>query len=141
MGVLFTFLLGICAMYDLRIRTIPAIWIWFSIWSMTGYRAYMIIFEKSSITESIICLLPGILLLLFSRIGRCVGSGDGWLMIAGGLLLEWEQLVAMLFFAFVAAGLFSVGYCIFVKRERNARIPFVPFLLLGLISLFLRGSL
>lgn len=133
MKVVYIFFLGICMIHDLREKKIPAIWIWVCLGSAAGYRICMIVFGKSSVRECLFCILPGIVLIIFSHVSGQVGSGDGWLIIAGGLFLKWEAQVEFLYYAHMAAGLFSVVCLLFVHKKRKDRIPFVPFLFLGMV--------
>ena len=133
MRSIFIILLGICVIYDLYSRKIPAVWIWMCISGMAIYRIYILILGISSFKECIICMIPGIVLLLISYVGRTVGSGDGLLIIASGLSLEWKELKLALGCAFLIAGLYSAGYMLFIQGEKNARIPFVPFLFMGIL--------
>lgn len=133
MRFVFICLMGICAIHDLRNRKIPAKWIWICIGSMCIYRIYIISQGKSSAIESLVCILPGIVMLVISRMGKHVGSGDGWLMIASGLCLSAKELPVALVCAFAAAGLFSAGCLVFIKRGKDTHIPFVPFLLAGVV--------
>lgn len=137
MRIVFIFFLGICMMHDLHNRRIPVVWIWMFIGTAAGYRLYIYFLGRSSIKESLFCMLPGMVLLFFSYAGKQVGSGDGWLIIASGLYLEWEELIKVLCYSFLVAGLFSVGYMLIVHKKRNDRIPFVPFLFLGTIGMFM----
>lgn len=135
MKLVYTFFLLICMIHDIHDKKIPAIWIWSCLSIATGYRLCMIVLGKNSIKESIICILPGIVLLIFSYISEQVGSGDGWLITAGGLFLKWEELIEVLCYAFLSVGLFSVFYLLVVYKKRKERIPFVPFLFLGTVVL------
>lgn len=133
MQILLLVLLGICSVHDLRSRKIPAVFIWICIGAASVYRIHMMVLGKSNIKECLLCIIPGLVLLFFSYVGRQVGSGDGWLVIASGLCLKWEALVSALIYAFVAAGLFSAGYLLFTHREKTVGIPFVPFLFGGIL--------
>lgn len=135
MRIVFIFLLGICMVHDLYDRRIPAIWLWLYFGTSAGYRLCMVILGKNSIKESLFCVLPGVILIIYSNVSRQVGSGDGWLIIAGGLYLKWRELIKVLYISFMAAGLFSVGYLLLVHKNRKDRIPFVPFLFLGTMIL------
>lgn len=141
MRLLYNFFLGICMIHDIHDKKIPAIWIWSCLGIATGYRLCMIVLGRSSIKESMFCILPGIALLIFSYMSEQVGSGDGWLIIAGGLFLKWEELIDVLCYAFVAAGLFSVCFLLVRYKKRKDRIPFVPFLFFGTMVLIGREFL
>lgn len=141
MRMLYILFLGICMIHDIDNKKIPAIWIWSCLGIATGYKLCMIIYGKSSVEECLLCILPGIILLIFSYMSGQVGSGDGWLITAGGLLLEWEELIEQLCYSFVAAGLFSACCMLVVHKKRKDRIPFVPFLFLGSICMIWRKAL
>lgn len=140
MQIVFIILLGICAIYDLRSKTIPAMWIWGILGFTIVYRLTIIISGQGTITNSLLCLIPGIFLLIISRCGKLVGSGDGWLIIAEGLFWEWTLLICVLVYSFLVAGIFSIGYLIMGRRDRKETIPFVPFLFVGML-IFVIGDL
>ncbi len=131
--ILLFILLGICMIHDLRSKTIPAIWIWLSIFVTGGYQLYEIVMGNSSLVECLFAILPGIGILIFSYISKQIGNGDGLLMIAIGLCLGWQNLLMVLTVAFLLAAVFSIGYSAIKRKWKNDRIPFVPFLCLALV--------
>ncbi len=141
MQLFWVILLEFFALHDLKNRTIPAIWIWVCLGWMLIYRLSMLYSGKSCVTELFLCTLPGIGLLLLSFWGRQIGRGDGWLIIIGGLCLGWEMLIETLTYAFGAAGLFGAGCLFFAHKEKSTRIPFVPFLCIGVIISMVRDIL
>ena len=63
-----------------------------------------------------------------------IGIGDGILVLALGMALEWERLVVSLMLGLLACAIVS-GILMFVLHKgRKTRIPFAPFLLLGYIG-------
>lgn len=69
--------------------------------------------------------------------GGAVGLGDGLVLLALGLWLPWEDTLGALLFGL---GLCALAGAVLLARRRTGqeRIPFIPFLLLGLV---LRGGM
>ena len=62
-----------------------------------------------------------------------IGIGDGILVLALGMALEWERLVVSLMLGLACA--IVSGILMFVLHKgRKTRIPFAPFLFLGYIG-------
>lgn len=133
MNILLVILLGICAGYDLRSKTIPTVWVWGCVGSMLVYRLFLILLGKCRAEETIISILPGIMLILVSYLGNQVGEGDGWLIIACGLCLGRANLMRGLTYAFLAAGIWGMAYLLFVQKNRSDKMPFIPSLFLGML--------
>lgn len=66
-----------------------------------------------------------------------IGLGDALVMATLGLYFKPGDLILILFFASFWGSIFGIWFK-FVKK--NKMIPFVPFLFLGIISLFLFGE-
>ena len=78
--------------------------------------------------------IPGLFLLLISiAAGDCIGKGDGEITVMIGLFLGFTETVWVLFFALVTAMVFCLGLLVTKRAGRKSRIPFVPFLLAGMI--------
>ncbi|MCR5404867.1 MAG: hypothetical protein K6E91_13765 [Butyrivibrio sp.] len=77
--------------------------------------------------------LPGIAMLLASLItGESLGYGDGLLVLLSGPALGGELVLGTVLLAVFICGLFS-GILLVIKRAgRFTRVPFVPFMTLGL---------
>ena len=80
------------------------------------------LFSKRPFSETLLAMLPGAVLLLFSRITAGeIGEGDGWFFVVSGLFLSWRE-AAVLFLS----GLMLCG-CSFLRpgppaertREKN----------------------
>ncbi len=82
----------------------------------------------------------GILVLAFFTKNR-IGYGDGFVLIATGALLGFRVNVMMLFLGLFLASLKGIWILISGKGNKNASMPFVPFLIPGLtLSLAIAGS-
>ena len=139
MEILLIGLLGTCAVYDLQSRTIPTVWVWGCVGLMLINRLRLLIGEECNIKEAFICILPGLLLLLFSYVSNQVGEGDGWLVIACGLCFSWENMIKGIFYAFLIAGIWGVAYLLVAHKSKNDKLPFVPSLFLGVTVVVIGG--
>jgi leader peptidase (prepilin peptidase)/N-methyltransferase len=82
--------------------------------------------------------IPGLLVLLFARVsGECIGYGDGWVLLSLGCFLDVEELVSLCMIALSCAGVVALFMLLVLRRGRQTRIPFVPFLLLGYVAVCL----
>ena len=99
--------------------------------------------------EPVIRLLPSVLLgvvfcmLSFGivfMLGRgSMGAGDMKLSLVMGLLLTGEYVVGAVLYGCLAAAVFSIVQMLRKKLTRRDRIPFVPFLYVGLVLRYLAG--
>ena len=83
-------------------------------------------------------LLPGIAILIIGRIsGEGVGYGDGFLLLAAGPALGSGAAIMGLVIALFTCGILS-GVLVAIRRAgRRSRVPFVPFLTLGMGAMIL----
>lgn len=96
--------------------------------------AWRVIRGEQSWYGVILALLPGILFLLYGILteGK-LGRGDGDMVIVLGLLLAWEQCLAVLGSACLLAALYAGAGLALGKLHKKSRIPFAPFLLAGTV--------
>lgn len=80
----------------------------------------------------------GVLLLFFCRFSKeAMGMADGILILVCGVAFGLYETAALCFFAALYAGIFSAILLITHKAGRKSRIPFLPFLLLGYVTMAL----
>lgn len=80
--------------------------------------------------------IPGIFLLLCAWITHeAIGYGDGLVMLAIGNIVGLEDCVKILFFSLIMAGVISLVLMIMKKVNRKSTVPFVPFLLIGVMGI------
>lgn len=129
--------IGICAVFDIRHREIPFLWLLGGIAAAVGVDIWQIREGIVTITAVGISLLPGIFFLLTSfGTGEKVGYGDGLLLLATGLFLGVYRCFLALCIGLVFSACAAVFLLLFHKADRHSRIPFVPFLLCGMGVLF-----
>lgn len=74
-------------------------------------------------------VVPGILALLFAKITKeILGYGDGIVFLVMGLYLNLEQLLSVVLLSFVLAGFVGIILLVIFKKNKDDRIPFLPFL-------------
>ena len=81
-------------------------------------------------------LFFGTILLLFPG---SFGGGDLWYASALGLLFGLELSVVLLEISLLSGAIFGTAYAIITKKGFRTRIPFAPFLTLGMIGAYLFG--
>jgi len=129
--------LGICSWQDIRRKQISvsvlrcgvAVSILITLWNIA---------EREIVWwEMLAAGIPGVLMLVYSRLTReKLGEADGWIVIATGLLLQWKVCIRIIFLGCFLAFFWAVGMIISKKGTRHTQIPFVPFLLSGMILMW-----
>jgi len=84
--------------------------------------------------------IPFALIWLFSK-GRLMGLGDAKLILGLGFMLGLEKGLVALIISFWIGAIFSLLLMFFSKIKTNMKteIPFAPFLILGILIVFLSG--
>lgn len=81
--------------------------------------------------DTILSLVPGMVMMIGSKLSRGhLGSGDAWMVLAIGTLLDFQSVVVVIWWAFWIAGLLAL-FVFLIRRKKEIEIPFVPFLFLG----------
>lgn len=140
MAVLFAvggLLLGILAWVDIRTKKVPLALVGILAAVMLGMRIISfgmgieagIWFVKLSVG-----LLPGGISLLCSYITKGqLGVGDGLILAALGLGLEFHNVMLLWIMAFCMAAVLAMFLLILRKARKKTEIPFVPCLFLGYV--------
>lgn len=77
----------------------------------------------------VLAVIPGLALFGLGKLaGEKLGEGDGVMTLVLGLLLGWEQCLAVLCAAGMFVAVFAGCGLAIGKLKRNSRIPFAPFL-------------
>lgn len=130
-GIAVLIILGVFSWQDMKERKICVQWLLYFIFAGIACNLF---FSYKTVAELCMGIVPGILLLLCSFISRgSIGEGDGLLLLAVGIYLGMKGTIQVLLFASVLSAISALFLCIFKKKGRNDRIPFVPFMLLGYI--------
>lgn len=78
----------------------------------------------------------GSLLLLFGYFSKeAIGIADGVIISACGVAFGIYETAALCFFAALYAAAFSLALLLLKKVGKKSRIPFLPFLLLGYVTM------
>lgn len=81
-------------------------------------------------------LAVGLLLLFFGYFSKeAVGIADGVIVTVCGIAFGIYETVTLCFFAALYAATFSLVLLLRKKAGRKSRIPFLPFLLLGYVTM------
>lgn len=83
-------------------------------------------------------VLVGVLVVFLGILTReSIGLGDGFSLMVTGIFLGGRRNVELLFLSLFYAALFSLGLLLFCRKRRKQRIPFLPFLFLGYLTMVL----
>lgn len=130
-------MLGICSVEDIWKRQVHVAVI--SIFGIIGIVLH-VYYAKQSAFDLFAGMLVGIVLYIISILsGGRIGRGDALLVTSMGTYLGFWDNLTVLWMASVMAAVFGVMILIFLKKEREKRLPFVPFLLVAYL-LFLTLS-
>ncbi len=138
-GLLSFLALAVFSARDLDRRRLPREWL--LVYAAAGLAAAAL--RGSGSFCMIGDMVPGLFLLFSGALTRqSIGYGDGWLVLAGGLMTGGPAAAETLFLALVLAAVWSVGLLAARRGSGRTRLPFVPFLAAGEgIRLILAGLL
>ena len=125
--------LSICTVFDIRRKEIPLVLAGAGMTAAVGF----MIWQKGNGTvlaeQILLSLLPGLFFLLVSWCTKeKVGYGDGILLLITGLTVGFNQCFTGLCISLFLSAFFGVLLLLFHKAQKNSRIPFVPFLTMGM---------
>lgn len=127
--------LGVSGISDVRRKSIP---VYLPILGVII--ALIIEFYASDLKlkELLISLTPGIGFLIISfATSEKLGLGDGLTIISLGLLCGvWDTLTTLMY-ASLSSGVVALFLIVFKKKNKNYAMPYLPFLLCGLVLTFL----
>lgn len=125
----------ICAVIDIRKKEIPVI-----VLALFGGCAlfYTMIWGERTWVEILYSLMPGFFLLLLGLCTReSIGYGDGLAVMPVGMLIGWKGCIAAVVGGFLFSAVFSLILLVGRKAKGKSRIPFLPFLTVGLGVLYI----
>ncbi|MGN0399211.1 MAG: prepilin peptidase [Blautia sp.] len=115
-----------------------------SVWKILLFLAagltYLLVFQTVLWSQSLslytlIALLPGIALLLLTKISQgAIGAADGLIVLGLGLWLGFWELLGVLSGAFFISAFVAGFLIVFRKKQKNDSIPFIPFLVLSMCT-------
>jgi leader peptidase (prepilin peptidase)/N-methyltransferase len=121
--------LALCAYYDLKSLQLPllllvAFGVASGVWCLAN--------DGFANGEFLLCLMPGILFLLVSFLTReALGYGDGVVLLLVCLLLEMKTVMLFIMLALALSALTALVIVTLMKKSRQTRLPFMPFLLVA----------
>lgn len=130
----------VSAIWDIKTKKIPSTWLYGLLIWMGLFAVYQLLTGKKNWVEMILSLLPGMVCYLCARFTKAIGEGDAWLIIGMGLCFSIENVLAILMLSFFFVALAAVILIIVKRNMKNQKIPFVPFLLCGVVLICITGG-
>ena len=125
--------LSVCTIFDIRKKEIPLVLAGAGMMAAVGLTVWRIGNGTIFAAQILLSLLPG---LFFLFTGWCtkekVGYGDGILLLITGVMVGFKQCFTGLCISLVLSAFFGVLLLFLHKAQKNSRIPFVPFLTMGM---------
>lgn len=141
-SVIVIFFLVLGSIWDVKKKSVP--YMYLLLW---GIVALVYLISNSLIKNNgdiwitmLFGIIPGIVCLLISYVSReQIGYGDGWAILLMGALLGISRVMKLLLAAFSLLTVIAIVLLITKKAKRKSTIPFIPFLFLGYLMVFLYG--
>ncbi|WP_029231479.1 prepilin peptidase [Butyrivibrio sp. VCB2006] len=138
--IVFMVLLLSAAFTDLKRKEIPMLLI--VLQALTAVVAMVsVIVQGNMWPYGLLSLIPGVVMIVISFATRGeLGVGDGLILLCMGPVYGMETTCLGLFISLLLSCLFSIGILVLGKGNRKTRLPFVPFLTMGMGVIVLCGS-
>lgn len=126
-------LLCILSFYDIKYKAVPYILLIVGSLIAMFYAGYCVVIHDNSVWDYILAGFPGALFLLTAYITKKVGYGDGWLLMILGMTLDYGQCLAAFLISLLLISIFSIILIVLRKGTGQSKIPYIPFLTIGVI--------
>ena len=125
----------ICSFTDIRFRRVYRVVLTgYLILAVLGHLTGTLLGRSVSAEEIIAGMIPGIFCLILSFFTKqSLGYGDSILIVLCGLSLGFQMCFSLTLTAFFWSGIWALLIWRMGKADRKGEIPFVPFLLLGMM--------
>ncbi len=101
------------------------------------FSAYKFIFQYNfSLLVIFVAVAISLSVLILNLIKRSFGFGDLLVVLMLGLVLTLKELIAVIFFSILIAGIYAIVLLIMKKVNKKDSIPFVPFIHVAFILIF-----
>ncbi len=122
--------LGILSFEDIKRKKVGLI----PIALLAASNAAICICMGRELTEVALGILPGIFAILVSLCTKGkLGLGDGLVLVATGLVCDWEEVLGFWLIALVLSSLLGIVLMMLKKAGLKTALPFLPFLLVGFL--------
>lgn len=130
--------LSVAGLMDYKKRTVPVMMP--IIGAVVGVFLYL--YQKDMpITELLIAIIPGVIFVAISILSSGkVGLGDGLIIIPFGLMVGLWDSTTSLIYAMLSSGVVALFLLATKKKSGNYQLPFLPFLLCGLVLTLFTNS-
>ena len=135
------FFLAVCALWDMKTKKLPAVWLYGGLLWMGIYAAGQLIMNQRDWRELLLSLLPGVFCYLCARLTKQVGEGDAWLILGMGLCFSLKIVLGIVITAFFLSAVGAMVFMILKSSMKNKRIAFIPFLFCAAFFMRLGGVL
>lgn len=116
--------------YDIRKKAVPL-----SFLILGGGVAFADLLFRGWESGRMMALLPGVFLILLSRVTRGIGEADGIVLAYAGLISGEKSI--FLIFGISLIYIFFCSMILFIrKRTHNIQIPYLPFLLVACLTVW-----
>lgn len=141
MNYIYLGFLMVSALWDMKTKKLPAVWLYGGLAWMGIYGVYQLIVGNRKWWELLAALLPGILCYLLARLSKAMGEGDALLILGCGLCFALKSVLSITMAAFFLSAIGAVVIMIVKRNMKNKRIPFVPYLFCGTAIVCVLGGL
>ena len=134
--IYFVVVIGVAflALYDLQHQGFPAFVMDSYLILGVLYFALMSFINGEFLYDGFYVGIPLVILLMLINLYKpSFGGGDLLLLLLLSLLMDWTHMVAVFWFAAVVGGLVGVVILRLKGGEKDLRIPFVPFIFVGIL--------
>lgn len=91
--------------------------------------------EMQTFWRILLCILPGIVMLILSFCNRGnPGAGDGLMVLSTGVYVGAEGICLMLALAMLSLSVAALFSLVILKKNGKSEVAFIPFLFLGNIG-------
>lgn len=125
--------LTILSIWDIRCKRVPVWMLGVGGAAAAVALVYEILGGGFDPMELCMALLPGTVLMTVALFTDHTGWGDGIVMLTLGMCLERKESMLVFCVGLVSAALFSTGLLLLRRADKKTRLPFLPFLALGML--------